>query len=44
MLMRRHDALVAAGIEIPFPQQDLHIRSIDSKIKMAIATPISGGE
>ena len=27
--LRVHEALVAAGIEIPFPQQDVHIRSID---------------
>ena len=26
-----HDALYKAGIEIPFPQRDLHLRSIDSK-------------
>jgi potassium-dependent mechanosensitive channel len=24
-----HDALYAAGIEIPFPQRDLHLRSVD---------------
>ncbi len=24
-----HDAIYAAGIEIPFPQRDLHLRSID---------------
>jgi small-conductance mechanosensitive channel len=24
-----HDAVVAAGIEIPFPQRDLHLRSVD---------------
>jgi small-conductance mechanosensitive channel len=27
-----YDALYANNIEIPFPQQDLHIRSIDSSI------------
>jgi len=26
-----HDALYQAGMEIPFPQRDLHLRSIDSK-------------
>ena len=26
-------ALVEAGIEIPFPQQDLHVRSVDEKIR-----------
>jgi potassium-dependent mechanosensitive channel len=30
-------ALREAGIEIPFPQQDLHIRSIDSSVKEALA-------
>jgi potassium-dependent mechanosensitive channel len=25
-----HDALYAAGMEIPFPQRDLHLRSVDS--------------
>jgi len=24
-----HDALVAAGIEVPFPQRDLHLRTVD---------------
>ncbi len=28
-----YDALYANGIEIPFPQQDIHIRSVDSSIK-----------
>ncbi|TFH02450.1 MAG: mechanosensitive ion channel [Calditrichales bacterium] len=27
-----HDALKEAGIEIPFPQHDLHLRSVDSEI------------
>jgi potassium-dependent mechanosensitive channel len=30
-------ALREAGIEIPFPQQDLHIRSIDTSVREALA-------
>lgn len=32
MAVAIHDALREAGIEIPFPQRDLHIRSVDSAI------------
>jgi small-conductance mechanosensitive channel len=28
LTVRVYDALLAAGIEIPFPQQDLHVRSV----------------
>jgi potassium-dependent mechanosensitive channel len=31
-----NDALNAAGIEIPFPQRDLHVRSIDDSVEKAI--------
>jgi small-conductance mechanosensitive channel len=31
-----HDALQKAGIEIPFPQRDLHVRSVDSSVSGAI--------
>jgi len=34
-----NNALVAAGIEIPFPQRDLHLRSVDG----AAATRLRGG-
>lgn len=30
--LKIHNALYAAGIEIPFPQRDLHIRSIDPAV------------
>ncbi|HEY6293613.1 MAG TPA: mechanosensitive ion channel domain-containing protein [Terriglobia bacterium] len=31
-------ALRDAGIEVPFPQRDLHVRSIDTSVKEALAT------
>jgi len=34
-----NDAILAAGIEIPFPQRDLHVRSVDD----AAARALSGG-
>jgi len=37
MSMRVYDALAAAGIEIPFPQQDVHVRSIDTESRAALA-------
>jgi potassium efflux system protein len=38
LTVRVHDALVAAGIEIPFPQQDLHLRSVSAEAGAALAT------
>jgi small-conductance mechanosensitive channel len=32
-----HDAIVGAGIEIPFPQQDLHLRSVSPKARAGLA-------
>jgi potassium efflux system protein len=37
MAVRVHDALVAAGIEIPFPQQDLHLRSVSPEARAELA-------
>jgi potassium efflux system protein len=31
-----YDALGKAGIEIPFPQRDLHVRSVDPKARQAL--------
>ncbi|MCZ6765685.1 MAG: mechanosensitive ion channel [bacterium] len=36
MTLQVHDALKGAGIEIPFPQRDLHLRSIDEGASAAI--------
>jgi small-conductance mechanosensitive channel len=33
LAVRVHDALMAAGIEIPFPQQDLHLRSVSPEAR-----------
>jgi small-conductance mechanosensitive channel len=30
-------ALQRAGIEIPFPQQDLHVRSVDASVRASFA-------
>ena len=42
-----HDAIYAAGIEIPFPQRDLHLRSIDpqavARIGPVAAPPVGDG-
>jgi small-conductance mechanosensitive channel len=34
--VRVHDALADAGIEIPFPQQDLHLRSVSPEARAAL--------
>ena len=36
--MRVNEALVAAGIEIPFPQQDIHIRSFAAEARASLVT------
>jgi len=40
LTVRVHDAIVAAGIEIPFPQQDLHLRSVSAEAGAALATRV----
>ena len=35
-LMLIYDALYEAGIEIPFPQRDIHIRSVDGEIPLRL--------
>jgi small-conductance mechanosensitive channel len=37
LTVRVHDALKGAGIEIPFPQQDVHVRSITPAAGAALA-------
>lgn len=37
LAVRVHDALLAAGIEIPFPQQVLHVRSVSPDAAAALA-------
>jgi potassium-dependent mechanosensitive channel len=33
MTVRVYDALTAAGVEIPYPQQDVHLRSISKEVR-----------
>jgi potassium-dependent mechanosensitive channel len=37
MTVRVYDALMGAGIEVPFPQQDLHLRSISPEVRADLA-------
>jgi small-conductance mechanosensitive channel len=37
MTVRVYDALQHAGIEIPFPQHDLHLRSVSPEVKAGLA-------
>jgi len=41
MSLRVYDALAAASIEIPFPQQDVHVRSIDPESRAALAAAMA---
>jgi small-conductance mechanosensitive channel len=38
------EALAEAGIEIPFPQRDLHLRSVDPKVGTVFGNPPAEGE
>jgi small-conductance mechanosensitive channel len=38
LTVRVYDALKQAGIEIPFPQQDLHLRSVSTEAKEGLAS------
>jgi small-conductance mechanosensitive channel len=47
LAVRVHDELQAAGIAIPFPQQDLHLRSVSPQAAAALGArpvPSSGGD
>jgi small-conductance mechanosensitive channel len=39
-----YDALAEAGIEIPFPQRDLHLRSVDKKVRDVLSGEIPADE
>jgi small-conductance mechanosensitive channel len=39
LLLDIHRVLREAGIEIPFPQRDLHLRSLDADVKKALEPP-----
>ena len=38
-----YDALKEAGITIPFPQRDLHLKSVDASVKRALSEGREGG-
>ncbi|HEV7269196.1 mechanosensitive ion channel family protein [Pseudoxanthomonas sp.] len=39
LMQRLHAALVGSGIEIPFPQQDLHVRSVSEDLLHSLRRP-----
>jgi small-conductance mechanosensitive channel len=41
--VRVYDALLAAGIEIPFPQHDLHLRTVSPAAGVALAGLVPTG-
>ncbi|MFF7395196.1 mechanosensitive ion channel domain-containing protein [Achromobacter sp. NPDC008082] len=44
LMTRMYDALREAGIEIPFPQRDLHLRSVSDKASAALGAGRRTGE
>lgn len=45
LLQRLHAVLVQAGIEIPFPQQDVHVRTVSEEVLRSLAPrPSSSGD
>jgi small-conductance mechanosensitive channel len=41
MSMRLYDALNAAGIGIPFPQHEVHLRSVDPQTRVALQAALA---
>ncbi len=37
LTLQLHDALVAAGFQIPFPQRDIHLRSSEAEVRAAVS-------
>jgi small-conductance mechanosensitive channel len=44
LTLRIHDGLIAAGLEIPFPQRDLHLRSVSAEAGLALTRQSVGGQ
>lgn len=42
LTIRINDAITAAGMEIPFPQRDLHLRSVSPDLRAQLADPAQG--
>ena len=44
LTVRIHDAITAAGIQIPFPQRDLHLRSVSADAAAALSRSSESGQ